>query len=99
MNCCSQTQFSNREMPNNPVISCYVRNNHNNKCLAIKFFARIFLEFGFKKYNCKSMDSCNRKIWLDIPSYTSLFKPTDNKYSLIDGEQGNFRFSICCGLI
>ena len=78
-------------MPNNPVISCYVRNNHNNKCFAIKFFARIFLQFGFKKYNCKSMDSCNRK--------TSLFKPTDNKYSLIDGEQGNFRFSICCGLI
>ena len=45
------------------------------------------------------MDSCNRKIWLDIPSYISLFKPTDNKYSLIDGEQGNFRFSIYCGLI
>ena len=29
----------------------------------------IFYNFQFKKYNCNSTHSYNRKIWVDIPSY------------------------------
>ena len=38
-------------------------------CLAIKIFAWNFCNSQFKKYNCNSTHSYNRKIWVDIPSY------------------------------
>ena len=41
------------------------------KCLAIKIFARIFLQLPVI-YNCNSTHSYNRNIWVDIPSYISI---------------------------
>ena len=54
-NCWNQAQFLNKKLI--------------MKCLAIKITASNFYNSQFKKYNCNSTHSYNRKIWVNIPSY------------------------------
>ena len=54
LNCCDQA-VSNIEV--------------NMRCLAIKFLHELFYNSQFKKYNCSSMQSYNRRTRADVPSY------------------------------
>ena len=50
--------------------SIYIWNYCNQAQFWNKSFLReIFYNSQFKKYNCNSTHSYNRKIWVDIPSY------------------------------
>ena len=49
--------------------STVFKKKNNHEVSRLKFLHEIFYNSQFKKYNCNSTHSYNRKIWVDIPSF------------------------------
>ena len=51
------------------IVAIIFKQQKSWSVLQLKFLHKIFYNSQLKKYNCNSMHSYNRKIWVDIPSY------------------------------
>ena len=63
------------------IVAIIFKQQKSWSVLRLKFLHKIFYNSQLKKYNCNSMHSYNRKIWVDIPSYViSLWKNVELKF-------------------
>ena len=59
--------------------------------MQLEFLHDFFYNVQLKIYNCKSTDSKNRKIWVDIPAYIIFPCKTQNDSPVSFGDSVNQR--------